>query len=191
MPELFVPKHSRLNLFSTLSHKPEGITFVEQEADEQVILFVRKDFITNAPWIFMTVFFTIIPFILPFLFKTSGLSFSFLSTSAVFVITAFYYLIIAGFAFTKFITWFYGIGIVTSKRTVDIDLYNVSYINVAATGLQDLKNVEYIQRGFFQSFFDYGDVSLTVEAAGEKLVFEQIPEPARVVNIISSLIGEK
>src|SRR5665213_2964159 len=43
---------SGMNLFSTLSFNPDGIHFVNQEPDEDVILFFRADFITNFPWIF-------------------------------------------------------------------------------------------------------------------------------------------
>jgi len=182
MPDIFNAALSHLNLFSTLSHKPEGITFSDQQKGEEVILFARRDFITNVPWMVMAVVFALAPLVLPFLLTTSGISLAFLSGRAIFISIVFYYLVVVGFVLIKFITWFYGIGIATTKRIIDIDLYNVSYIKVAATGIQDITNVEYVQRGFFQSFFDYGNVLMTVEAASEKLVFEQIPRPAHVVN---------
>lgn len=190
-PKATLAKLSPLRMFSTLVHKPEGVCFAEQKDDEEVILFLRRDFITNVPWLVLTVFFASIPLFLPYLFAISNISLSFLSTQALLILNLFYYFVVFGFALMKFITWFYGMGIVTNKRAVDIDLYNVSYINVAATEIEALKNIHYNQRGFFQSLFDYGDVIMAIEASGEKLTFEQVPEPARVVTIMSNLITGK
>ena len=77
----------------------------------------------------------------------------------------------------------------TEKRAVDIDFYNISFVSVATARAQDLKDVRYAQKGFFESLFDYGDVTMVVEASGEVLTFENTRHPAEVVSMLSVLIG--
>ena len=54
--------------FTTLMAYPQGVTFENQEADETIVLLIRRDFVTNFLWIFETILFAITPtFILPLL----------------------------------------------------------------------------------------------------------------------------
>jgi len=184
------PHHSHnVHIFSTFVRHPLGISIAEQHEDEHILLFIRRDFITNIPWILLALLLLVVPFFVPALFSPLHITFSFFSPVALILLTVFYYLIVLGFVFANFVTWFYDIGIVTEQRSVDIDFYNISYVSVATARSQDLKDVRYNQQGFFESFFDYGDVSLVVEAAGETLTFEKTPRPAEVVSILSALIG--
>lgn len=180
---------NKLSMISTFVRDPLGITLAEQHEDEHILLFIRRDFVTNIPWIFLTIILLIVPLFIPLFLQPLNFSFSFIPTSVIIILTGFYFLIIFGFAFANFVTWFYDIGIVTEKRAVDIDFYNISFVSVATARAQDLKDVRYSQRGFFESFFDYGDVTLVVEASGETLTFEKAPRPAEVVSILSALIG--
>ncbi len=178
-----------LRMLSTFVQDPLGVSLIEQAADEHILLFIRRDFITNVPWFVSTFILLIAPILLPLVLQSVHWSLAFIPQTFLVIITLFYYLIAVGFAFANFVTWFYGIGIVTQRRAIDIDLYNISYASVATAKVQDLKDVRYFQRGFFQSFFDYGDVTMVVEASGETLTFEQTPRPAQVVSLLSSLIG--
>lgn len=179
----------KLGFLSTFVRDPLGVELAEQHENEHILLFIRRDFITNVPWIFTTFVALIIPFFLPLLLTPFGSFSHLISQSLMITFLIFYYLIVLGFAFANFVTWFYDIGIVTEERAVDIDFYNISYVSVATARSQDLKDVRYAQKGFFQSLFDYGDVTLVVEASGEKLTFENTPRPAEVVSTLSALIG--
>src|SRR6185369_728656 len=50
---LHEPDHG-MNLFATYATHPKGITFANQEPDEIILLFLRRHFITNVPWILGT-----------------------------------------------------------------------------------------------------------------------------------------
>jgi len=180
---------NKLSMLSTFVRDPLGVALAEQHEDEHILLFIRRDFVTNIPWILSTLILLILPFFVPALFQEATFSFAIIPTSIIIIITSLYFLIVLGFAFANFVTWFYDIGIVTEKRAVDIDFYNISFVSVATARAQDLKDVRYSQRGFFESLFDYGDVTLVVEASGETLTFEKAPRPAEVVSTLSALIG--
>ena len=180
-----------VHLFTTWSKNPHGISFAEQEDGEDIILFLRRDFITNVPWIVATIGLLFVPFLIRFIFVSTGFSLFSLPGNISFILLSFYYIIVVGYAFANLVSWFYNIGLVTTKRGVDIDFTNLLTIDVGTATLADIIDVEYTQAGFFQSFFDYGDVRVRVEATGEVFVFEKVPRPTEVSGIISNLIGDK
>ena len=182
-------KTHRLSLFSSFVRDPYGLALAEQHDDEHILLFIRRSFVTNIPWIVAAGFLLIIPFFIPMFLEPLHLPLTIFDPLTRMIVMLFYYILLLGYMFINFITWFYDIGIVTEKRAVDIDFYNISFVSVATARVQDLKDVRYAQKGFFESLFDYGDVTLSVEASGETLVYENTPHPAEVVSMLSVLIG--
>ncbi len=182
-------KSDSLSMFATFLKYPQGIELSGQDDDEKTIIFLRADFFTNFSWIFSTILFALLPLFLPLLLNLTNLSVDFLPLRLIILIISFYYLILIGYAFANFVTWFYTIGIATDKKAFDIDFNNLSSIDVSTVNLQDASDAKYSQLGFFQSFFDYGDVTITIEATKEKLVFEKVPKPALVADIVGDMIG--
>jgi hypothetical protein len=181
----------KLGLFTTYKQNPLGVSFAEQEDGETIILFLRRDFITNVPWIVAAIALALIPYLIRFIFVSTNFSLFTLPDHMSFPLVSFYYLIVIGFIFANMISWFYNIGLVTNRRGVDIDFMDLATINVATAALPDIKDVEYTQAGFFQSLFDYGDVRLRIEATGEVFTFEKVPRPTEVAGVISNLIGRQ
>lgn len=178
-------------IFSALVHHPHGFAFAHQEKDEQIILFARQHFITNFSWIATTAIALIIPVLFPFLFQLlNNLPLFSLPLNFAIILLLFYYCIVLGFAFYNFVEWFYNIGIVTQKRILDIDFMHFSYIDIAITQLPEIEDVIHRQKGFFASFFDYGDVIAHTVPGKENFVFENIPHPTQVVDILSKLIAD-
>jgi hypothetical protein len=103
------------------------------------------------------------------------------------LITALYYLILFGYAFTHFVTWFYTLGIVTQKQVIDIDSYNLLHRSIAATHLDDVVDGEYTQKGLLAGFYNYGDVHLQTEGIKANFEFMAAPNPAHVVDVIIDL----
>lgn len=177
-------------IFSAFIYQPAGFTFSKLEKDEKIIIFARRHFITNFPWIAISVIALIIPPLISIFLQVLNLPAIHLPLRFNIIINLSYYILIFGFAFYNFIDWFYNIGIVTQKRFIDIDFINLSYIDVAATTLVDVEDVSFVQTSFFASLFDYGDViARTVAGKEETFVFEKLPHPAKAVDIISKLLG--
>lgn len=194
MPEVFNHKQKagkHLSLLSSFCPNPYGVAFSSQEKDERILLYLRKHFITNLPWITIVLTLLTLPSLLFFLDITQITIFSFLSSQDYIFLILLYYLVILTYAFVEFITWFYNISLVTTKRIVDIDFSNLVYHNVAATKLELVEDVDYSQTGFIRSLFNYGDVF--VQTAGGKVNFDflAVPKPSRVEKSIVDLIGNK
>ena len=180
------PRRS-LGLFSHYFPNPDGIRFVNQEDNERIVLFIRKHFITNVPWIFSTLLLLLLPIFIVAIFQLTNFSLFTLPSSILFVLLAFYYLIVLNLALVNFIVWFYHVGIVTQKRLLDLDVYNILNHHLAETYIAEIVDVSYSQRGFFQSFFNYGDIPIQTEAIKANFEFELAPKPAVVSDIITDL----
>lgn len=180
-----------LSMITTFCHKPSNVKLMGQDHDEEIIFFLRADFITNVPWIIISILCALFPLIFPFLLNLANINLDFLPLRFNLSIAAFYYFLVIGYAFANYLTWFYTIGIVTNKKAVDIDFHDLSSIHVGTVNLVDTADAKYIQRGFFQSFFDYGDIIITVEATKEQFVFERTPRPAEITDKLGDLIGER
>lgn len=179
-----------VHIFSSYCENPGDISFKNQDKNEDVLLFVRKHFITNFVWITVGIFLLVLPlFIGPITF-IFNLSIPFFSTIQILFFTLFYYLFVLSYLFIRFITWYYNVSLVTTKRIIDIDFSDVIYKNLASTTLDLVQDVSYTQTGVFRTFFHYGDV--LVQTAGENTHFDfnAVPQPENVVHIIGGLIGK-
>lgn len=205
MPDIFIPKNnnkpesvaamlsssaSRLHPFSSYSEMPQGVHFENQEADETVLLFLRRHFVTNVPWIFTTLILLLLPIVAaPFFTVVNSLIL--LPDRYFLVIILFYYLLVFTYALVEYITWFYNISLVTQKRIVDIDYSHLVFHDVAITKLSLVEDVNYQQSGFIRSFFNYGDVLVQTAAKHDHFDFLAVPNPIRVIKIIEALIGRR
>lgn len=183
--KLIHEQHQAMSLFATYAKHPKGITFANQEPDEVILLFLRRHFITNVPWLITVFLLFLIPPLLLFFLSFLN-SFTFPGT-LVTVLISFYYLIIIGYAFSKFISWFYNIGVVTQKRIIDLDSANILAHNTATANFNEIVDVKFTQRGFFQSSFDYGDIHIQTEAIHANFEFDACPKPTEVTDVISDL----
>lgn len=178
-----------MHAFAAFCQDPVGFTFQTQEADEQVLLFLRKHFITNVPWIILSLIFLTLPPLVSPLFSNPDLPFGMLPTRFYTILGLFYYLVVFGYIFANFITWSYNISLVTQKRVMDIDFQDIIYTNVAETKIDLVQDVDYTQIGVFQSIFNFGDVFVHTSGNNPNFDFIQVPQPARATNIIEDLIG--
>lgn len=186
-----VQKTSHTNGMTVFSEFPGNIQFENQEPDEIIHLFLRRHFVTNVRWMSLSILLILLPpifitFFLPVL-AYSGIV---IPANFLLVLLLLYYLILLGYMFTSYVSWFYNIGIVTNMRVVDIDLDDITRKNVAATEMEDLIDVDYRQQGFLQNFFDYGNVHMQIEGIKPNFEFLSVPHPAKVADVISDLMRE-
>ena len=181
-------KKQRISFLTSYAELPEGVQFENQEEEEVIYLFLRRHPITNALWILITVVLLLLPLLIPTLFATIAGSLELfgleIPTGYLVIVTFLYYLIVGGYALLNFMSWFYNISLVTNYEVVDIDYSAVTYKNIASTSHREIQDVEYIQRGFFQTFFNYGDVHVQTAGAHPNIEYLRVPFPGKVNDII-------
>lgn len=174
-------------LFSSYCPNPVGMEFKNKEGDEDIVLFLRRHFLTNIPWLFVTGIMLLLPPLYFIILRAVDFIFFPVPPQMTFVLVCFYYIVVLSYAFGKFIVWYYHVGIITEKRLLDLDVDNVFHYHLAETEMRDIVDVSYTQKGFFQSFFHFGNVHIQTQAIKANFEFEETPWPARVSDIITDL----
>ena len=189
VPEVEKVKN-KARLLSNLVINPGNITFENQDEDEEIVLLVRRDLITNVPWIAAAIFLILIPPLINSLSSLFTPFFNFsLQTQLIGVL--FYYLIILGFILIEFTLWYFNVGLVTTKRIVDFDVSGILSKHVSETRLNLIEDVSYSQVGSIRTVFNYGDVTMQTAGSLPNFEFDRAPEPGRVVRIVADMIGGK
>lgn len=179
-------------LFTSFCPRPTGITFENQESEEEIILLLRRHFVTNLSWILAAGFFLLLGAFLPVFLRSDVFSsLFFIPDTYILVVTILYYLVIWGYILVQFATWFYQVGLVTNLRIIDVDFNSLLSRNIAFTELGDIVDVEVIQGGILHSTFNYGTVQLQTEGLKANFEFTNIPRPADVADVISDLIRDE
>ncbi len=181
-----------LPFLASYCFQPEGVTFTNQEEGEYIVLFLRRHMVTNFNWIsislllflFPPLFSVIYTFISPYI-PIPTIQFNFFL-----IFLLFYYLVITGYTFVQFISWFYNVGIISNKRIIDIDFKDIMYREVATARIEDVIDVEFHQGGFMHSFFDYGDIFIQTQGFKPNFEFHSIPHTDKVTDIILDLKGK-
>jgi len=181
----------KVHMFGAYTEKPLGVSFETQSPNETILLFLRRDFVTNIPWIIFSLFLAIVPTLLTLIFKVVNSPLPPLPIRYGVILLAFYYLIVATYVFVNFITWYFNISLITDQRVVDIDFTDLIYTNVAETKLTLLQDVSYTQIGAIRVIFDFGDVLIQTAAAIDNFNLYAVPRPQRVVQVVESLIGKE
>ena len=173
--------------FTAFHRFPEGISFQNQEKGEKIYLFIRRHFTTNTKWVSATFALALLPFVLLLVQQFLLLNLFEIPGNFLLILLLFYYLIVFGFAFVSYVTWFYNVGIITNLRVIDVDITSLQNKNVAATVLEDIIDVEYSQRGFLGNTFDYGDVHLQTEGMKPNFEYLLVPHPAQIADTLTDL----
>ena len=188
-PDIPLHKHS-VRFYSSLGINPDNVKFENQKADEEIILLVRRDLITNVPWIVASLILIFIPPLIS-LFSNLLTPFFQISPQTQLIAIMFYYLIIVGFILVEFTIWYFNVGLVTNERIIDLDVSGILFKHVSETKLNLIEDVSYSQIGAIRSVFNYGDVLMQTAATYANFEFDRAPEPARIVRIIGEMIGKK
>lgn len=179
-----------VSFFTSFSHFPEGIKFSYQEIDEDIILFLRRHYTQNIRWVALSIILIFLPLILLLFGNLINSVLIIIPLRFIIIFIAFYYLIVIGYIFISFITWFYNVGIITNKQIIDIDFSDIMYRSIAKARIEEIVDVEFSQGGFLQSFFDFGNVTVQTEGVKPNFEFNNIPYPDKATDIILDLIGK-
>lgn len=172
---------------AALMINPPRVYFQTQETDEEVILLLRRHWVTNLPWIFFGGLMFLAPpfafFFIPFLDLPLDLS------SPVFLLgQIFWYLITFGYFFVNFLIWYFNAHIVTNERAVDIDFHNLVYKEVSSTRIELIQDVTFTMGGVIRHMFNYGDVFIQTAGAQPNFDFLAAPKPALVAHKLNELM---
>jgi hypothetical protein len=178
-------KNSALHFYSSFCPNPDGISFAEQEESEEILLLLRRHFVTNIPWLAAAFLLSLLPLLFPFFI--TFFPFPLPSGYTVSLYIAFYYLLIFGFLIINFTLWYFQAGLITNMRVIDVDLSGILYRQISEAKNSNIEDVTYNQIGFIRSLFNYGNVLVQTAGAEENIEYDRVPRPSKVADIIGDI----
>lgn len=167
---------------------PTKISFVEQEENEKIELFLRRHFITNIPWIVVSVLGFFLPLILVSVDQVFNINL--VPQLPIKIITGaliVYYLLLLAYIFENFLFWYYNIYVVTNLHLVDVELISILSRSIKEIELRDIEDITSKIGGIIRSLFNFGTVTIKTAAQKEEVSFDEVPKPDLVADRISDL----
>jgi hypothetical protein len=193
-----VIKSKESGALGSYKFKPDQVRFSTQNPREQVFVLLRAHAITNIGWVFRTVVWMLMPFIVIIALDFLNLDFSSilglrtlnselsLNRVAIVILISYYSLLLTS-AITNFINWYYNLYLVTNERIIDYNFQALISYEIVEARLENIEDVKEKSVGFLPSLWGYGDIF--VQTAGKDTVFDfiSVPQPSRVRDIIADL----
>jgi len=171
-------------IFASFVHRPRGLRFETQIKDEDIILLLRRHPITQISWVFISIALVLTPLLLVPLILELGVLPSFIAFNLIVYTLIIWYLSTFGYAFMRFLLWFYDVDLVTNQRLVDIEFPSLLSKEETATRITQIEDITFRRTGFVRTTFNFGDVFIQTAGAKPNIDFEDVPEPASVVRKI-------
>ena len=184
------------NPLAMISLSPSGVTFSGEEKGEEIILMLRAHIVTLVPPAALVVFLIFAPTVLGVLMQILGINlFASLGSVQTLLLGVLWYFFVFGYAFYKFIFWYFNIYVLTNERVVDFDFKGVLHIETSYANLNQIQDVTPKRIGFFSTFFSFGSVFIQTAAEKSEFDFIHVPQPNMVARAILNEIrkeqGEK
>jgi len=172
----------RGNQIGAFVPRPNGFCFENQMAKEEVILLLRRHWITNLRWIFISGLMFLFPGFL------RGLPpFTFLPMRFNVVIGMMWCLFVFAFVLEQFFTWFFGVNIITDERIIDVDFVSLIHKRVSEAEIENIQDVTYKMGGFLGTVLNFGTIYIQTAAEKPEFEFEQVSKPALVVKVLKKM----
>jgi len=161
------------------------IKFDTHEEGEKIYLLLRSHPFTQISWILSSIFFFILLFVLNFFIQ------SFFNLGQILIINIFFIVFILSYILFNILNWYFNVGIVTSKRVIDIDFYVVLYKEITVAQLGKIEDITVKSGGYFESLFDYGSIFIQTAGTEANVEFIDVPHPSDAIQIINKLLSKK
>lgn len=176
-------KHQRGGLFVPF---PRNTSFLGKEDSENIVLVLRRHWLSLIPTIVGVFFLLLLPLIVTFLIPLESRNNTFLFS--VFLIS---FLLSASLSLFAYVKWFYNVNIITDKRVVDIDFYSLFFHKMTEARLDKIEDITFKQIGVLSNIFDVGTIYIQTAGAKSEIEFDGIHKPKEVQDILSDLLQSK
>lgn len=177
-----------MDLFPDYLDSPEHVSFAHQEKDEKIELLLRQHWVTNLPWIFISLLGIFAPAIFVNVVTLLNLNFLLEIPENLFIgVLIVWYLLVFAYIIENYLHWYFNIYIVTNMHLVDVNFYSLLNRSVTENQLNDIQNVSAKIQGIIQSLFRFGDVLVETAGRAQNITFLKVPNPDAVADRIQDL----
>jgi len=182
----FLPPKKGHSLSSFMVLPSKSVRFETQEPEEEILMILRAHWITSLPWVFISVVLFFAPAVLRYFPLLSSFPARF---QIIFVVV--WYLVLGMFIFERFLMWFFNLSIITDERIIDIDFLDLIRKKVADADIDKIQDVSFNNADAFGAIFNYGNVLVQTAAEIVEFVFDRVPNPAKVADVLQRLRTEE
>ncbi|BCX13783.1 MAG: hypothetical protein KatS3mg085_315 [Candidatus Dojkabacteria bacterium] len=184
--ERIIPRKKNSS-FSSLEFRPKHVHFATQNPQEKVYLLIRRHWITNLGWFLRYTFLAFVPPTIFFILKFFEIETDLVTPRGIFLfLLGFYSLIITNF-FSHFFDWYFDPYILTNERIIGYDFKPFTSFSVTEATLDNIEDVQEKSIGPIASLFHYGNIRLLTASEKGEIVFEAVPNPTEVRDIIADV----
>ena len=167
---------------SSLLINPHVFNFPERDDDEQILIVARQHWFTNVRWILITILLLWVPSLTNYLPTMLDFPLNYR-----FVGFLFLYLAIFAYAFEQFLSWYFNVYIITTKRVIDIDFNNLLSKKYSEAGIEQVQDVTTAVIGAIPTVFNYGNILIQTASEVNELEFNRVPNPEKIIKVIQEL----
>jgi membrane protein YdbS with pleckstrin-like domain len=180
------------NYMKSTIKDPEDTEYDGEDNDERIYYVLRKSYLTNFPWIAITIIMVIAPIFIDVMlasvkFRNQGV----FDAGFILSVTLFWYLGTFGFFLQNLLNWFFNVYIISTKKIVDVDFHGIMYKNISETTLDNVEDVTSTVVGALGMIFNIGDVFIQTAAERREFEFLSVDDPSKVRDLIADLAAEK
>lgn len=177
-------------MFPAFVENPTNLFFEGQDQDENILLLIRAHPITNLPWIILAIFVFLIPVIVPIVAPFVNVNLELVPDIYLIALTVINYLLVLIIVFEGFLSWYFNVNMVTSKRIYDIDFHAILLKNIDQAPLSSIEQADSSQGGVFGLIFNFGNVSVQTAGAHISITMKKVPNAAYIADFILDLAQE-
>jgi hypothetical protein len=163
-----------------------------QIPSETVIKVIRKDMYILFKIITLSIFLMIIPlivFVVLFYGKEDLLNNELIKSLVVTGVSA-YYLFVWLFSFFNFIDYYLDVWIITSERIIDIEQKGFFSRTISEQKIYNVQDITSETKGMLRTFLKFGYLYIQTAGAKERFVFEDVPDPDGLRDLIIKLVDD-
>ncbi len=166
--------------------------FIHQKSYEHIVFKIRKHPVTLLPALFALLLLLIVPAGAGFLLRAvfPGIFTNSYGLPLLILFGSVYYLSVALFYYTYFVTFYLDMVIVTNDRLLHIEQTGLFARTISELDLYKIQDMSSEVHGVFASSFNYGNLEIQTAAAVERFRIEDIPNPEGFRQAISELAEE-
>jgi hypothetical protein len=162
--------------------------FPGQTPTERVFLILRRSFITYVSFLVIAAIMSIPLLILAILLiRFPDIFVNEIVNQFITLGGSIYLLFILGLLLYGFVDYYLDVYIITDERIVDIKQTGFFRREISELHLREVQDVSARVKGFFPTFFHYGDIFIQTAGERENFIFYSVPHPYRVSKKIADL----
>ncbi len=170
------------NPLSSYQVRPKAVRFETQFKGEEIFLLLRRHMITNIGWFLLTAILIFAPSMIltiPFL--------DLVPNRFVVIFFLMWYMFVFAYFFESFLTWYFHVFIITDRRVVDVDFYNLAYKEISEAKIKNIVDVTLVMGGPIQTIFNFGRIQIQTAGQVPEIEFEHVPQPVMVMKLLKNL----